>query len=84
MDQGLRDEAVKEMELAIKSSNLKLQNKEVELATMASPEDNELARKSITEMKEVIGDMEQRVCLLSLSNLSTPCLFVLLIIFIAR
>ena len=49
------------MELAIKSSKLKLQNKEVELATMASPEDNELARKSIQEMKEVIGDMEQRV-----------------------
>ncbi|KAF7533605.1 hypothetical protein G7Z17_g13486 [Cylindrodendrum hubeiense] len=61
MDQSLRDEAVTEMELAIKSSQLKLQNKEVELATMASPEDNELARKSITEMKEVIGDMEQRL-----------------------
>ncbi|KAH6968640.1 hypothetical protein HG530_013364 [Fusarium avenaceum] len=61
MDQGLRDEAVKEMELAIKSSKLKLQNKEVELATMASPEDNELARKSIQEMKELIGDMEQRL-----------------------
>ncbi|KAI5462715.1 hypothetical protein BGZ63DRAFT_355237 [Mariannaea sp. PMI_226] len=61
MDQGLRDEAVKEMELAIKSSKLKLQNQEVELATMASPEDNEMARKSITEMKEVIGDMEQRL-----------------------
>lgn len=61
MDQGLRDEAVKHMELAIKSSKLKLQGKEVELATMASPEDNEMARKSIQEMKEVIGDMEQRV-----------------------
>ncbi|KAM0295453.1 hypothetical protein ACHAO9_000534 [Fusarium lateritium] len=61
MDQDLRDEAVKEMELAIKSSKLKLQNKEVELATMASPEDNELARKSIQEMKELIGDMEQRL-----------------------
>ncbi|KAF4995037.1 hypothetical protein FGRMN_5425 [Fusarium graminum] len=61
MDQNLRDEAVKEMELAIKSSKLKLQNKEVELATMASPEDNELARKSIQEMKELIGDMEQRL-----------------------
>ncbi|KAH7011961.1 hypothetical protein EDB80DRAFT_876587 [Ilyonectria destructans] len=61
MDQSLRDEAVTEMELAIKSSKLKLQNKEVELATMASPEDNEFARKSILEMKEVIGDMEQRL-----------------------
>lgn len=61
MDQGLRDEAAKEMELAIQSFRLKMQNKEVELATMASPEDNELARKSIAEMKELIGDMEQRV-----------------------
>lgn len=63
MDQGLRDEAVKEMELAIKSFKLKMQNKEVELATMASPEDNDLARKGIQEMKEVIADMEQRVIL---------------------
>lgn len=61
MDQGLRDEAVKEMELAIKSFKLKLKNKEVEVATMASPEDNDLARKSIAEMKELIADMEQRV-----------------------
>lgn len=61
MDQGLRDEAVTEMELAIKSFKLKMQNREVDLATMASPEDNELARKGIQEMKEVIADMEQRV-----------------------
>uniref|UniRef100_A0A8H7K7T9 Tetratricopeptide SHNi-TPR domain-containing protein n=1 Tax=Bionectria ochroleuca TaxID=29856 RepID=A0A8H7K7T9_BIOOC len=61
MDQGLRAEAAKEMELAIQSSKLKTQNKEVELATMASPEDNELARKQIAEMKELIADMEQRL-----------------------
>ncbi|KAF7556097.1 hypothetical protein G7046_g6387 [Stylonectria norvegica] len=61
MDQSLRDEAVKEMELAIKSSNLKLQTKEVDLATMASPEDNDMARKAISEMKELIADMEQRL-----------------------
>lgn len=61
MDQSLRDEAIKEMELAIKSFKLKMQAKEVEVATMASPEDNELSRKAITEMKEVIADMEQRV-----------------------
>lgn len=64
MDQGLRDEAVKEMELALKSFGLKLQNAEVELATMASPEDNELMRKSIADMKEVIADMDQRVSLI--------------------
>ncbi|KAG8417463.1 hypothetical protein J3458_004967 [Metarhizium acridum] len=62
MDQGLRDEAIKEMSLAIKSFKLKMRNKEVEVATMASPEDNDLARKAIFEMKEVIADMEQRVC----------------------
>ncbi|KAK7215564.1 hypothetical protein V2G26_003567 [Clonostachys chloroleuca] len=61
MDQSLRAEAAKEMELAIQSSKLKTQNKEVELATMASPEDNELARKQIAEMKELIADMEQRL-----------------------
>ncbi|GAB0137924.1 hypothetical protein EsDP_00006175 [Epichloe bromicola] len=61
MDQGLRDEAIKEMELAIKSFRLKMQNKEVEVATMASPEENDLARRAITEMKEVIADMEQRL-----------------------
>ncbi|OAQ65793.1 histone H1-binding protein [Pochonia chlamydosporia 170] len=61
MDQDLRDEAIKEMELAIKSFKLKMQNKEVEVATMASPEDNDLARKVISEMKEVVADMEQRL-----------------------
>ena len=49
------------MELAIKSFKLKLQGKEVEMASSLSPEDNELARESIAEMKELIGDMEQRV-----------------------
>lgn len=63
MDQGLRDEAVKEMELAIKSFKLKMQAKEVDLATMASPEDNELTRQDIADMKELITDMEQRVCI---------------------
>ncbi|KAK2596626.1 hypothetical protein QQS21_006302 [Conoideocrella luteorostrata] len=61
MDQELRDEAVKEMDLAIRSFKLQMQNKEVEVATMASPEDNDLARKAISEMKEVVADMEQRL-----------------------
>lgn len=61
IDQTLRDEAVREMDLAIKSFRLKLQGKEVEIAASASPADNELLRKDITEMKEVIADMEQRV-----------------------
>lgn len=61
VNQELRDEAVKEMEAAIASTKMKLQNKEVELATIHSPEDNEATRRAITNTKEVIADMEQRV-----------------------
>lgn len=61
VNQELRDEAVKEMEAAIASTKMKLQNKEVELATIHSPEDNEATRISIANTKEVIADMEQRV-----------------------
>lgn len=61
VDQALRDEAATELEAAIASTRLKLQNKEVELATLHSPEDNELTRKQIAEVKEIIADMEQRV-----------------------
>lgn len=68
MDQGLRDEAIREMQLAIKSFRLKMQSNEVELATMASPEDNDMARKAIAEMKEVVADMEQRVSRASVST----------------
>lgn len=61
VNQELRDEAAKELEAAINSTKLKLQNKEVELATLHSPEDNEISRKQITETKEIIADMEQRL-----------------------
>ncbi|KAL6806039.1 hypothetical protein J3E68DRAFT_32918 [Trichoderma sp. SZMC 28012] len=61
IDQGLRDEAVAEMELAIKSFKLKMQAIEVEIASSASPEDNELSRKAVEEMKDVIGELEQRL-----------------------
>lgn len=63
VNQELRDEAVKEMEAAIASTKMKLQNKEVELATIHSPEDNEATRRAIANTKEVIADMEQRVSL---------------------
>ncbi|KUI72831.1 NASP-related protein sim3 [Cytospora mali] len=61
VSQELRDEAAKELEAAINSTKLKLQNKEVELATLHSPEDNEISRKQILETKEIIADMEQRL-----------------------
>ncbi|TFB04250.1 NASP-related protein sim3 [Trichoderma ghanense] len=71
IDQGLRDEAIKEMELAIKSFKLKMQAIEVEIASSASPEDNELSRKAVEEMKEVIVDLEQRLVDLRKDPLST-------------
>lgn len=64
VNQELRDEAAGELEAAINSTKLKLQNKEVELATLHSPEDNEITRRQITETKEIIADMEQRVSFL--------------------
>lgn len=57
----MRDEAVQEMELAIKSFKLKLQNKEVEMVENANPEENAVAKTEIAEMRELISDMEQRV-----------------------
>jgi HAT1-interacting factor 1 len=61
VDQGMRDEAVKELEAAINSTKLKLQNKEVELASTSSPDDNEITRAQIAEVKEIVAEMEGRV-----------------------
>jgi HAT1-interacting factor 1 len=61
VDQGMRDEAVKELEAAIKSTKLKLQSKEVELASSNSPDDNDVTRAQISEVKEIVADMEGRV-----------------------
>lgn len=59
--QALRGEAVGELEAAIKSTKLKLQNKEVELATSNSPDDNDVTREQIAEVKEIVAEMESRV-----------------------
>lgn len=61
VDQALRDEAATELEAAISSTKLKLRTKEVELATLHSPEDNDATRRQIAEVKDIILDMEQRV-----------------------
>lgn len=61
VDEDLRKEAAEELEKAIASTQLKLDAKEVDLAMLHAPEDNELTRKQITEVKELIADMEQRV-----------------------
>ncbi|KAI0812218.1 hypothetical protein GGR55DRAFT_640830 [Xylaria sp. FL0064] len=61
VDEAMRTEAAEELEKAIESTKLKLQNKEVELATSHAPEDNDETRKQITDVKEIIADMEQRL-----------------------
>ncbi|KAM0808658.1 putative Tetratricopeptide SHNi-TPR domain-containing protein [Seiridium cardinale] len=61
VDQGLRDEAAAELEKAIASTKLKLQNEEVNLATVHAPEENEDSRKKIAEVRDIIADMEQRL-----------------------
>ncbi|KAI0836761.1 hypothetical protein F5Y06DRAFT_273301 [Hypoxylon sp. FL0890] len=61
VDENLRKEAAVELEKAIKSTKLKLDAKEVDLAMLHAPEDNDLTRKQIAEVKELIADMEQRL-----------------------
>ncbi|XXH04296.1 hypothetical protein Hte_010710 [Hypoxylon texense] len=61
VDEELRKEAAAELEKAIASTKLKLDAKEVDLAMLHAPEDNDLTRKQIVEVKELIADMEQRL-----------------------
>lgn len=61
LDEDMRNEAVSELEKAIASTRMKLQNEEVDLATIHAPEENEASRKRILEVKDIIADMEQRV-----------------------
>lgn len=72
MDQAMRDEAVKEMELAIKSFKLKLAAKQSEI-TAAGDNSTDIDRKAVVEMKEVIMDMEQRVSRHPFSTLIMSC-----------
>ncbi|KAI8946995.1 hypothetical protein F4801DRAFT_592956 [Xylaria longipes] len=61
VDETMRAEAAEALESAIESTKLKLQNKEVELATSHAPEDNDETRRQIADVKEIIADMEQRL-----------------------
>ncbi|KOS20594.1 NASP-related protein sim3 [Escovopsis weberi] len=61
LDQGLRNEAIKEMEAAIKSFRLKMKAAEAEVDSTAASGDNELAQKALAEMKEIVADMDQRL-----------------------
>ena len=65
VDEALREEAAKEMEAAIASCRLRIGKEETVLAagevdsTDSKPK---ITRKSIDEVKDMVQDMEQRVC----------------------
>ncbi|KAK3995145.1 hypothetical protein QBC44DRAFT_34112 [Cladorrhinum sp. PSN332] len=61
VDQSLRDEAAAELAKAIESTKIKLQGQEVELAAVHNPEDNDLSRQEIVNIKEILAEMEQRL-----------------------
>ncbi|KAI0395435.1 hypothetical protein F5Y17DRAFT_423610 [Xylariaceae sp. FL0594] len=61
VDEDMRKEAAEELQKAIHSTKLKLQKKELDLATVHAPEDNDETRKQIVEIREIIADMEQRL-----------------------
>lgn len=61
VDEDMREEAAKMLEKAIESTKIKLQNQEVELATVKSVDDNDVTIKRIADVKEIVADMEQRV-----------------------
>ncbi|KAG9244341.1 hypothetical protein BJ878DRAFT_506752 [Calycina marina] len=65
VDQALRDKAAKEMEATISSIKLKLSNKEVELASSANSEENDILRSQVAESREILADMEARLTELS-------------------
>ncbi len=61
IDEKMREEAAEQLKKAIKSTEGKLQQKEVELEESKDSDDNELIKKQIIDCKEVVVDMKQRV-----------------------
>ena len=60
VDEAMRKEASTHMEAAIESSKLRVEKESSKMISLG-PEDAEKKRKEIAEVKELIGDMEQRV-----------------------
>jgi len=61
VDQAIRDEAARETQAAIDSIKLQIYNKEVELASSADSDDNDILRTNIAEARENLAEMENRV-----------------------
>ena len=68
VDEDMRKEAVTHMERAIESCKLRVTKEEESLASL-SPEQRKEKEKSIKDVTEMVGDMEQRV---SLRSSQTP------------
>jgi len=76
IDEGLRKEAALEMERAIASSKLRIRKEEASLTSLDKAKAEE-TKKKISEVKEIVVDMEQRLVDLrnpatSLSGLTGP------------
>jgi len=72
VDEAMREEAAAEMELAIASCKLRIEREQASLsAGAATPETGgekgEVTQAQIDDVKEMVKDMEQRVCLSLLS-----------------
>ena len=66
VDEAMREEAAKEMEAAIASCRARIEKEEKALANSSSAEGGNtnanVTRESIDDVKEMVRDMEQRVC----------------------
>ena len=67
VDECMREEAAKEMEAAIASCQTRIQREEMALAAGSSGNGDvakvKVTRESIDDVKEMVKDMEQRVCM---------------------
>ena len=75
VDQGLREAAAKEMDAAIESCKLRLDEEEAKVKATSSDDSQSLnsaaAIKNIKEVREIVNDMEQRVVFFQIKRLYT-------------
>lgn len=67
VDEGTREEAAQEMEAAIASCKLRIAKEEAKMNNASETNGNtvkgpKIAKKDIDDVKEIVQDMEQRVC----------------------
>ena len=75
VDEAMREEAAKEMEEAIQSCKIRIQREEFlasDTTVNGDSTKSKVTRESIEDVKEMVADMEQRVCKQPLSIIPTP------------